>query len=230
VRSERAGPGDGRVYELTLSLQDAAGNAAEAVLTVSVPHDRGHPDAVDSGDAFEVLADACGPVELCPAAPSGTCDDAGEASVVMETGGKKGPSLRWRAHGFGAEDDAFSDTDTDYQLCIYTDDGVTPVLVDDPAAPAGDGWKHKKAGASFKAKKGGPNARLDGLKLAEKKGEGALSVSVSGDDLTLPDLPLAEGTALVLQLHDSGGQCLSSTFDDPEVNTEERFEDETGAQ
>ena len=49
VRSERAGPGDGRVYELSLSVQDAAGNVSEPqVLTVSVPHDQGHPDAVDS--------------------------------------------------------------------------------------------------------------------------------------------------------------------------------------
>ena len=77
VRAERAGPGDGRVYELTLEARDAAGNASEAVVfTVAVPHDHAHA-AVDSGDAFEV-AGVCTPVEMCPPAPSESCEDASQ--------------------------------------------------------------------------------------------------------------------------------------------------------
>jgi hypothetical protein len=229
LRAERAGPGDGRVYELTLSAQDAAGNLSEpALLTVSVPHDRAH-DAVDSGDVFEVTEDGvgCGPVELCPAVPSEACDDAGEAKVSIKSRGKHGQTLRWRANGFAAVEGEFSDDQTDYQLCVYTDDGVSAVLQDDPAAPHGRGWKQKGPGASFRGKQGGPHARLDGLKLKEKKGQGKLSLSVGGDDVALPELPLAPGESLVLQLHDSGGECLASTFDDPEKNTADRFEDRT---
>jgi hypothetical protein len=227
VRSERAGPGDGRVYELTLSVLDAAGNASEpALVTVSVPHDQAHA-AVDSGDVFEVIADACVPVELCPAEPSETCDDAGEASASIKTRGKHGATLRWRAKSFAATEGEFSDPATDYQLCVYTDDGVTAVLEDDPAAPHGRGWKQKGPGAAFRGKQGGPHARLDGLKLKEKKGQGKLSLSVGGDGVALPELPLAQGEALVLQLHDSDGDCLSSTFDDPEKNTADRFQDRT---
>jgi hypothetical protein len=226
LRAERAGPEDGRVYELVLSAQDAAGNATEQVLTVSVPHDRAH-DAVDSGDIFEVTAEECGPMELCPPAPDPACVEAGSAQVEIETGGKDGATLRWQARNFAVAEGEFSDPATDYQLCIYTDDGVAPVLADDPAAPHGSGWKHKKKGASFKGKKA-PNAELDSVKLGEKKGEGSISISVSGDEVDLPDLPIADGTALVLQLHDSQADCVGSSFSDPSVNMAERYSAEIG--
>jgi hypothetical protein len=225
VRSERAGPGDGRVYELTLSVQDAAALPASAVLTVSVPHDRGKKGAaVDSGDAYEVAGE-CGPVELCPAEPSEDCEEAGEGSVSLREG-RRGASLRWKAKGFAAADDEFEDDDADYQLCVYTDDGVTAVLADDPAAPAG-GWKHGKGGMHFQGRRGGPHAGVASAKLAAKKGAGALKVGAAGDDLALPPLPLADGTTLTLQLLDSEGECLGSDFDAPELNDDDEFEADT---
>jgi hypothetical protein len=227
VRAERAGPEDGRVYELVLAAQDAAGNAAEAVFTVSVPHDRAHAP-IDSGDAFEVLAAECGPVELCPEAPSESCDDGGAASVSLRGDGKHAPSLRWRAKGFAAGAAEFSDPETDYQLCVYVDDGVAAVLEDDPAAPHGPGWKHHKNGASFKGRKGGPNAGLARLKLATKRGAGSLSLAAGGEEVSLPALPIAAGSSLRLELHDSEGDCVGSLFDDPEVNDGDRFADEDG--
>lgn len=39
LRAERSGLGDGRVYTLTYSAQDSAGNATHATTTVTVPHD-----------------------------------------------------------------------------------------------------------------------------------------------------------------------------------------------
>lgn len=227
VRSERAGPGDGRVYTLTLSVQDAAGNLSEpALVTISVPHDRAHA-AVDSGPVYEVIGEPCLPVELCPELPSETCADAGQARASIKARGKRGPALSWRAKGFAAAEGDFSDPATDYQLCVYTDDGVDAVLEDDPAAPHGRGWQQKGAGAAFKGKKGGPHARLDGVKLKAKKGKGKLAISVGGDSVALPELPLAADVALVLQLHDSDGECLSSTFEDAKKNTTRRFEART---
>ncbi|NIN11517.1 MAG: hypothetical protein GTN62_08430 [Gemmatimonadales bacterium] len=41
VRAERSGTGDGRVYTITATATDAAGNTATETGTVTVPHDRG---------------------------------------------------------------------------------------------------------------------------------------------------------------------------------------------
>ena len=41
LRAERTGPGNGRTYTITYSATDASGNAAQAVTTVVVPHDKG---------------------------------------------------------------------------------------------------------------------------------------------------------------------------------------------
>jgi hypothetical protein len=208
-------------------VADAAGNAAEAVLTVSVPHDRAS-DAVDSGDAFEVVAAECGPMELCPPAPDPACVEAGSASVEIETGGKNGPSLRWEARDFPAAEGEFSNPAVDYQLCIYTEYAEEAVLESDPAAPRGQGWKHRKKGASYKGKKA-PGAELDSVKLGEKKGgEGSLQVSLAGDEVELPELPLLEGTSLVLQLRDNEQDCVGSTFAEPTENTAERYSAEVG--
>jgi len=227
VRAERAGPQDGRVYELTLSVQDAAGLSSEpAVLTVSVPHDRGKKGAaVDSGDAYEVTGDSCGPVDLCPPEPADDCEDAGQASVSLHDGAK-GASLRWKAKGFAATEDDFADDGSDYQLCVYTDDGATAVLASDPAAPA-SGWKHGKGSMHFQGRRGGPHAGLASAKLAAKKGAGALKVGASGDDLSLPSLPLSQGTTLSLQLVGSDGSCVGSDFDSPSVNDDDQLEAET---
>jgi hypothetical protein len=40
LRAERAGPGDGRVYTITISCRDAAGNIGEARTQVRVAHDQ----------------------------------------------------------------------------------------------------------------------------------------------------------------------------------------------
>jgi hypothetical protein len=42
LRAERAGPGTGRVYTLTVTCSDAAGNSASAPVTVTVPHSSPH--------------------------------------------------------------------------------------------------------------------------------------------------------------------------------------------
>lgn len=41
LRSERAGPGDGRAYTLVYKATDGAGNVARATVSVLVPHDQG---------------------------------------------------------------------------------------------------------------------------------------------------------------------------------------------
>ena len=224
VRSERAGPEDGRVYELVIALRDAAGNATEAVLDVTVPHNK-KSGAVDSGDVYEVVAEACGAVELCAAAPVATCAATPEAEAAIKVGKKGDPSLRWRARGFAAPAGAFDDPAIDYQLCVYTDDGVAPALATDPTAPRGVHWKRKDGQASYRASKGADGIRR--LELAEQGGFGELSAEVSSDEL--PTLPLGASTALVLQLMDSNGGCVGSSFDTPKKNDANRYQAEIPA-
>ena len=181
--------------------------------------------AVDSGDAYEVVAEACGAVELCPAAPVATCPATPEAEAAIKVGKKGDPSLRWRARGFAAPAGAFDDPAIDYQLCVYTDDGVAPALATDPAAPRGVHWKRKDGHASYRAEKGAEGIRR--LDLAEQGGLGELSAEVSSDEL--PTLPLGASTALVLQLMDSNGGCVGSSFDTPKKNDADRYQAEIPA-
>jgi hypothetical protein len=41
LRAERAGPGNGRIYTVTITCTDVNGNVSRAAVTVSVPHDQG---------------------------------------------------------------------------------------------------------------------------------------------------------------------------------------------
>jgi hypothetical protein len=53
VRAERDGPGDGRVYHLSVRATDARGASCTATVRVCVPHDKGHKgDCVDEGPLF----------------------------------------------------------------------------------------------------------------------------------------------------------------------------------
>jgi hypothetical protein len=38
IRAERAGPGDGRVYTITVECTDESGNSSTATVDVTVPH------------------------------------------------------------------------------------------------------------------------------------------------------------------------------------------------
>jgi hypothetical protein len=53
LRAERAGKGDGRVYRIEYAAWDDHGNSCGGTAAVTVPHDRGHPNAVDSGTSFD---------------------------------------------------------------------------------------------------------------------------------------------------------------------------------
>jgi hypothetical protein len=54
LRAERAGSGDGRVYTITFSVQDASGNVATATAKVFVPQSQNSGPAIDSGPHYTV--------------------------------------------------------------------------------------------------------------------------------------------------------------------------------
>jgi hypothetical protein len=56
LRADRNGNGDGRVYTINLQVRDVYGNTGTASFKVTVPHDQGKGQAVDSGPAYTVLS------------------------------------------------------------------------------------------------------------------------------------------------------------------------------
>ena len=53
LRAERLGKGNGRVYRIEYSAWDDHGNSCGGEAVVTVPHDRDHPNAVDSGGSWD---------------------------------------------------------------------------------------------------------------------------------------------------------------------------------
>ncbi|MGI9431966.1 MAG: hypothetical protein ACR2PQ_07120 [Myxococcota bacterium] len=218
IRSERQGPGDGRVYEATLAVADAAGNAATGTVAITVPKSRGQGPAIDSGDLYVVDSESCAVVELCPAEPDPACiPSAGKARLSIRDG--KRARLSWKARAFAAGESDLGDgsTGTDYQVCVYLEEAGTAEVVSTPAAPAGDGWKTRSRGQSYRMK----GMRAGGLnKVRIRSGATETSVAIGGKsaDLDVPDLPIADEGAFIVQLHASDGTCLETRFEDPHVN------------
>lgn len=52
LRAERKNNGNGRVYTITLSVKDTAGNVSTATVKVTVPHAQNGPTAVDDGPSY----------------------------------------------------------------------------------------------------------------------------------------------------------------------------------
>jgi hypothetical protein len=56
LRADRDGNGDGRVYTITFRVTDVNHNSTTTTAKVTVPHDNGHPNAIDSGAAYTIAA------------------------------------------------------------------------------------------------------------------------------------------------------------------------------
>lgn len=226
LRAERRGPGDGRVYTATLGAADASGLEGQAVITVSVPKNRGKKGAaVDSGPVHVVDAtpEACQMVALCPSVPDPNCIPASDQATLQMDERSRGDRLKFRAKGFAIDGASLGEGEAgvDYQLCIYVDDGSVAVETA-PAAPSGDGWKSRGRGQSYKARGMERKAGLSRLGLRSRGDE--TDVKAKGDGVDVPPLPLPDGSTVVVQLHGSDGSCLETSFDgEPQVNSERRF-------
>ena len=56
LRSERRGPGSGRVYSITYTATDAAGNTTDDIVMIDVPHDMGDAEAREACKRVNVQA------------------------------------------------------------------------------------------------------------------------------------------------------------------------------
>lgn len=225
VRAERRGPSNGRVYLGTLGVEDAAGNVGDAVVTVSVP--KSPPKgAVDDGPAtsYPATPEACQVVDLCPPEPDPDCLPAERADLLLKAR-SRGDALRFRGRGFdvAADDLGEGEADTDYQLCVYVDDGVVTSVESDPAAPSGEGWKSSRSGQSYRGKGDRRRSGLTHLAIRSKGEETAVKTKGEGEGVDLPSLPIADGSVVTVQLHGSDGTCLEAVFDTPKKNSEKRY-------
>ncbi|MBI3990275.1 MAG: hypothetical protein HY347_11745 [candidate division NC10 bacterium] len=55
LRAERAGTGNGRVYQVTFTADDHISGSCTGTVTVCVPHDRRDPFCVDDGQLYNSL-------------------------------------------------------------------------------------------------------------------------------------------------------------------------------
>lgn len=53
LRAERAGSGNGRVYQVTFTADDGFGGSCTGAVAVCVPHDRGTAGCVDGGQLYD---------------------------------------------------------------------------------------------------------------------------------------------------------------------------------
>jgi hypothetical protein len=223
IRSERQGPGDGRVYETTLAVSDAAGNTATGSVLITVPKSPGQGAAVDSGDLYAVDSATCSSLELCPAAPDPSClPAAGKARLSIRESERS--ALSWRADQFPAGEADLGDgsSGTDYQICVYVEEEGASEIAATPAAPGGAGWKTRARGQSYRMK--GPHAGgLNKVRIRSNATESRVAVVGKGEDLEVPELPISDQAVFVVQLHGSDGTCLETRFDAPHVNRPGRY-------
>ena len=117
----------------------------------------------------------------------------------------------------------------DYQLCLYDESGVTPLLVSRADAPAGgqcDGkpcWAPTKAGYKYKDSALTPNGVKKIVMKAGAEGKAKIVLKAKGASLDVPGLPV--GLPLRAQLQ-GAGRCWETTFgaDGVSRNTAEVFE------
>lgn len=117
--------------------------------------------------------------------------------------------------------------DTSYELCVYVAVGDQCWLILHPDAVAGPGWKARKNGFAFKAKRG---VHPEGLrKLRLRSGPDRKSrvvVKGKGELLDLRALPLPANSEILVQLYNGEDRCWSTEFGvDPLVDTEKRYKD-----
>lgn len=117
--------------------------------------------------------------------------------------------------------------DTHYELCVYVAVADQCWLILHPDALAGPGWKARKNGFAFKAKRGQHPEGLRKVRLRSGPDRKArVIVKGKGELLDLRALPVPATASILVQLYNGANQCWSTEFGaDPLVDTEKRYKD-----
>ena len=81
LRAERAGNGNGRVYNIYLAVKDLAGNTGTAVYKVTVPHSK-KDEAIDDGAVYEVVSEFEAPAPIPQSLTKAIAKDAAENAAL----------------------------------------------------------------------------------------------------------------------------------------------------
>lgn len=230
LRSERRGPSNGRVYTAELVVTDGSGNSSsEEIEVANVPKSASKP-AQEDGIAYTVDGPCESDLDLCPVDPDPGCDGVvgnGKTRLQMRSSNRNSrEGIRWGIKGVDSTPADFGDPtdDTDYQLCIYTENGDAD-LTSELGARAGRGWRERKGGFMFRNRGDRADDGLDRVILRARRGaRGIVAALGRGDDLDLPDLPIADDEDVRVQLHNSEGHCWDTVFTDPRRNTDTRYD------
>jgi hypothetical protein len=117
--------------------------------------------------------------------------------------------------------------DTDYELCVYVSVADVCWLVLHPDALAGEGWKARRKGFAYKAKRGVHPEGLRKLRLRPGvDGKTRIVLRGKGDLLELRALPIPEGASVLVQLYNGLDRCWSTEFGQTPVRSDgRRFRD-----
>jgi hypothetical protein len=226
VRAERRGNRNGRVYEARIVVTDSAGNETTADIDIAeVAKSQAHP-AVDDDPDYVVDDRFCEvPLDLCPDVPATDCDTAvgrnGQSRLMMRT--RRGETqIRWGIRGIDSALEDFGDptVDTDYQLCLYGQRPGQTRLLAEPGARAGETWRARRDGFTFRARRYGRDGLGRAQLRARENARGQIRVQGEDDG---PTLPIPDDAVLHVQLHNSDGHCWSADFSSPRRNTERGY-------
>ena len=139
---------------------------------------------------------------------------------------EKRDKTKWAARRLGATDVAdFGDpTDaTDYELCVWAEIGGISTLLLHHEAPAGEGWRARRRGYVYKAKK---DVNPDGIRRILLKsgddGKAKTLVRGTGEGLAMTDLPIPDGAPVFVQLHSSDAMCWGADYTQPPRRNDEK--------
>lgn len=231
LRAERRGSSNGRVYTAELIVSDSSGNESrEEIEVANVPKSRSKP-AQEDAVAYVVDGPCESDLDVCPVDPDPGCDGVvGNGKTRLKMRSRDGGSredIRWEIKGVDSSLADFGDPtdDTDYQLCIYTEENGDADLVSHPGARAGSGWRERRDGFKFRDRGKRSGDGLERVELRARDGaRGKVAARGRGGDLDLPDLPIPDDEDVRVQLHNSEGRCWDTLFTDPRRNTEDRYD------
>jgi hypothetical protein len=116
---------------------------------------------------------------------------------------------------------------TDYELCVYLAFQDLCWLILHPDALAGDGWVARRNGFKFKMR---GTSHAEGLRKARLRWgsdrKARIQVKGKGELLGLDLPPFPADAEILVQLHNSAGQCWSTEFgEDPGRSTTRKWKD-----
>jgi parallel beta-helix repeat protein len=167
------------------------------------------------------------PLMLCGSAPRSGCSKAGQTLLRIKKKAEFSTRNRldwlWM-HGAATEMSDLGDplgARTAYQFCIYEQSSEQSQLILSATAPSGSDcagrarWRESFGGLDYEDSCGNPDGLTKIMLKCGGDGAARISVKAKGSELSLPHMPVDEGSRLTVQLVHTDGQCWGASYDSP---------------